>query len=134
MSSYTTAQIRAAILRAADHIERNPQSYDFVRSDTPSTDCGTTACMWGWIGYFLGMPAHSLNAQVATACGIGSPGSCNTRHLYSFCKSCRVDVPNELRRYADKYFPAEAAKPVVAEDRQLVSWSQCPWQPNRVRA
>ena len=53
-----------AILKAADHIERNPHLYDFYRSNVPN--CGTPGCMLGWIGHFMGIPK---GANIYTAVG-----------------------------------------------------------------
>lgn len=107
--TYTNAQIRGAILRAADRIDRAPESYNFCRSSVPKNDCGTEACMWGWIGFELGMYG-AVNAEVASACGITETpvgAACLTAHLYLFCKSVHCAVPTELRAYADEFFPAD---------------------------
>lgn len=45
--------IYSAILKAADHIERKPQLFDFERIPIPSR-CGTPGCALGWIGWFYG--------------------------------------------------------------------------------
>src|ERR1700760_2850261 len=42
-----------AILRAADHIDRQPQLFDFERTRIPG-NCRTPACALGWIGFFAG--------------------------------------------------------------------------------
>lgn len=44
-----------AIMRAANHIERNPSSFDFDKTDIPAPDCGTPGCALGWIGCFAGI-------------------------------------------------------------------------------
>jgi hypothetical protein len=41
-----------AIMKAADHIERNPELFQFHRIYVP--ECGTPACALGWIGFFVG--------------------------------------------------------------------------------
>lgn len=138
MTTYTKAEIRGAILRAADRVERNPSSYQFSCGSVPDRDdgCGTTACMWGWIGYELQMHGR-INADVARACGAATPTDsvCETGHLYQFCLA-QDDfdaVPRNLRAYADKYFPAEVA--AQANDcRALVRWEDCVWRPAQVRA
>lgn len=42
-----------AIMKAADHIEQNPQLFDYHNIYVP--DCGTPACALGWIGHFAGI-------------------------------------------------------------------------------
>lgn len=42
-----------AILRAADHIQQQPQLFDFERTRIPR-DCHTPGCALGWIGFFAG--------------------------------------------------------------------------------
>jgi hypothetical protein len=52
----------AAILRAADHIERNPRLFDFGRTRVPHS-CRTRGCALGWIGFFAGrtkLPLRTL--------------------------------------------------------------------------
>ena len=47
-----------AIMRAADHIERNPGEFKFVATEIPvRPGCGTPGCALGWIGCFLDMRA-----------------------------------------------------------------------------
>lgn len=115
MTSYTNAQIREAILRAADHIEQNPWLYNYAYTRTP--DCGTPACMWGWIGFFLGYAkgesigfiARQIVPSSVTRDGV------ETTHLYEFRKSIGIeydsatvdDAVAALRSYADKFWPAE---------------------------
>lgn len=45
-------EIRAAILAAADHIERNPGAFDFWSTRLPG--CGTPGCALGWVAHFCG--------------------------------------------------------------------------------
>lgn len=42
-----------SILRAADHIQANPQLFDFERTRIPG-NCRTPGCALGWIGFFAG--------------------------------------------------------------------------------
>lgn len=45
--------IYEAVMRAADHIERNPREFDFHSPALPmAPGCGTPGCALGWIGYF----------------------------------------------------------------------------------
>jgi hypothetical protein len=41
-----------AIMKAADHIERNPHLFDFDKERVP--DCGTPGCALGWTAHFMG--------------------------------------------------------------------------------
>lgn len=43
-----------AALKAAERIERHSDEYLFASSDAPQ--CGSPACMWGWLGHFAGIP------------------------------------------------------------------------------
>jgi len=57
------ADIYTAIMRAADHIERYPDQFDFSRVRVP--DCGTPGCALGWIGRFAGCPVgHVIESIV----------------------------------------------------------------------
>lgn len=113
--SYTNNEIRAAILRAADRVQNEPGCYDFGEIHVPV--CGTRGCMWGWIGFELGMEAGTNNLSVSDALGYGESNTISgtgTDHLYQFCKSLggrphqnALAVPAVLRLYADKYFPAD---------------------------
>jgi hypothetical protein len=134
--TFTHEQIRAAILRAADRIEREPASYNFCKFFVPNEDgCGTQACMWGWIGFELGLRGASL-MKVAKACDVTDvpDGYHNiTGHLYSFCVNFNRMVDGKaheaLRAYADKYFPAANSTTIR---QQVVSWESCAWKPSRI--
>jgi hypothetical protein len=46
-------EIRAAMLKAADQIERAPDSFDFHSSNIPNDkSCGTPGCALGWVAAF----------------------------------------------------------------------------------
>jgi hypothetical protein len=136
-TTYTHAEIRGAILRAADRIERAPASYHYLDGlHVPRHGCGTIACMWGWIGFELGMEAGTRNASVAEELGLGP----NTDHLYSFCRDYgdfphheASTAPAALRAYADKYYPAVAE---VAENTNTATWASVKqatgWVPARL--
>lgn len=103
---YTPAAIRAAILRAADRVEREPWCYRFDVLSVPA--CGSIGCMWGWIGHELGMAADTPNARVAIAIGVSATG-----YLYAFCATfgCgdfhdAAQVAAAMRAYADEHFKA----------------------------
>jgi hypothetical protein len=137
-TTYTHAEIRGAILRAADRIERDPTSYDYLGGlNVPRHGCGTIACMWGWIGFELGMEAGTCNASVAEAIGASFR---STDHLYSFCRDYgdfphheASTAPAALRAYADKYYPAVAE---VAESADTATWASVKqatgWVPARL--
>lgn len=140
MKTFTHSEIRGAILRAADRIERTPTSYNFCKMTVPNDGgCGTQACMWGWIGYELGM-RDAGNEAVAFSLGLTKAdsfyGVAATGHLYDFCRAIDAEsVPSHLRAYADKYFPAQVAAPppVRPESHQLVEWRHCAWQPSSMK-
>jgi hypothetical protein len=99
--------VRDAILKAADHIERNPQAYNFWKTDVP--DCGTPGCMLGWIaasaGQAVGRPFNEISI-------LGVDSSVFYERIYaasgSFaCALTGETAPRALRLYADKYHPAE---------------------------
>lgn len=46
--------IHTALLKAADHIQLNPQLFDFDIASVPS-DCGSPGCALGWVNFFLGI-------------------------------------------------------------------------------
>lgn len=108
MTTFTKAEIRGAILRAADRIEALPSSYRFMALGLPDGDgCGTPHCMIGWIGHELGMTGYVFNVTAKT--------DISELQLYS---SCQVGYTKEaskavarMRAYADRYFPAEVAEP-----------------------
>jgi len=43
-----------AIMKAADQIETNPETFSFSATRIPGKDCGTPGCALGWIGHFSG--------------------------------------------------------------------------------
>lgn len=106
MTTFTTSQIRSAILRAADRIEREPGCYNFGSIDTPrSGGCGTPHCMLGWIGFELCIYNECITRVYEVLdISVGYP-------LYEMCAvGHTVDAGIAavgMRAYADKYFPAE---------------------------
>jgi hypothetical protein len=52
-----------AILRAADHIQQQPQLFDFERTRIPR-DCHTPGCALGWIGFFAGRTQARIPAML----------------------------------------------------------------------
>lgn len=130
--TYTNSQIRAAFYAAAARIDATPTQYSFRALAAPK-DSGGCGCMWGWVGFELGMKG-SCNRDVAVACGQNS-----TSALYDFmlirCSDTTKNARSAarmLREFADHTWPAAA--PTVADpSRALVPWSQCVWQPKTLR-
>lgn len=111
--------IREAILKAADHIERNPKAFNFQSIYVPDTDCGTPGCALGWIGHYLGMRESGANSaplsefSVPPALGLGT-FTVGNREFYGrmddLAEGWRYDASlcaTGLRLYADKYHPAK---------------------------
>ena len=116
--------IRDAILKAADHIEQNPQSFNFRETFTPNDECGT-GCALGWIAYFLNIK----DTYDSSAVGIVKVASLlltgeilltqvtakdvpnclefyNKMHTLDFdWKKSAVNCAKALRLYADKFYP-----------------------------
>jgi hypothetical protein len=107
--------IRDAILKAADHIERHPGDFDFGSAMVPHT-CGSPGCALGWLGHFIGgcttyrhvcdrvfgIDEYKFYERLTEAeMGPKPDWSYGTWHRDAgVC--ARV-----LRLYADKYHPAE---------------------------
>src|SRR5262245_28969527 len=109
---YTNAEIRAAILRAADSIESDRGLWDY--RTTRIGDCGTPMCAAGWIAFHLGIE-HSISG-VGNACRSFVVPGVNAYLVFEdqmdsvnirWRKSAN-DAVSALRAYADKYFPAES--------------------------
>lgn len=108
--------IRQAILKAAEHIDRSPRDFYFLHTTVPHA-CGSPGCAIGWIAFFSG-EKKQLHVDDAlpgtlgitqdefydrmTKCG-GGP-----RYGVDNWKDNSVLCAATLRRYADKYHPAEA--------------------------
>jgi hypothetical protein len=54
---------RDAIMAAANHIERHPEQYSFMKGTTPYP--GDRACVLGWIGHFMNLGCEIPVEQVA---------------------------------------------------------------------
>lgn len=102
--------IREAILAAADHIERNPDDFDFDSVSVP-TRCGSPGCAIGWVAHF----ARCDWGDVAELMGLrrGDDTLLYTRlsilagaTWYQHAAVCAKG----LRAYADKYHPAPVAE------------------------
>jgi hypothetical protein len=51
-------------MRAADHIERNPHLFEFLRIAVP--ECGSPGCAIGWVGHFAGQERGRIVDGVCT--------------------------------------------------------------------
>lgn len=107
-----------AIMKAADHIERDPESYNFGRIHVP--DCGTQGCMLGWIGFYAGV---TVGSDVLTKVGHDLLHEAGNRHsdlsFYDklgnqrYTQDVRAAVSG-LRLYAETYWSHQ--KPKAASD------------------
>jgi hypothetical protein len=113
-------EIRQAILKAADHIERYPDDFDFAATKVP--DCGTPGCALGWIAAFAGLKERYSEAAVWM--GLAAEplrGGSDRQRVYTFYN--RMDdlvgywhkdpaiCAKGMRLYADKYHPAPIRVP-----------------------
>lgn len=117
--------IRQAILKAADHIERNPGQFNFMAAGVPHP-CGSPGCALGWTGHFMGC-TDGFN-EVCSVMGLAITRP-ELPELGEFDFYNRMDAINgdngwrweaskcaaTMRLYADKYHPAE-----VSERRDLI--------------
>jgi len=105
--------IREAMLKAADHIEQQPQSYNFRSVESPA--CGAPGCMWGWVGHYLGVKkkrAEAYSSSVTEAVGHHWSNIANFGDRHGLDpRRCAADAAKTLRLFADAEFPAEAPKP-----------------------
>ena len=123
--------IRQAILKAADHIERNPSDFQFSSLAVPG-QCGTPGCALGWIGYFGCVKSDSwlfltvTNSDVARFLGLETTG-----YFYNRVGDCSKQVNGTrwyewharadlcaaaLRLYADRYHPeSNFARDIIAK-------------------
>lgn len=124
--------IREAILRAADHIERYPEEFNFNLMGVPEPHCGFPGCAIGWILSFEGSTRNWGQRNILRVLGISEDDFyCRIQGLD---KDVLPHVPWTrspvlcaalLRKYADQYHPlppqapdweAIAQQPLVEED------------------
>lgn len=127
-----------AIMKAADHIERNPQEFSFVSVVIPKEPCGSPGCALGWIGHFAG--AARPHTRSISCVAANETYDEETRRLlrlespllgitqaefYERMKDAsgshdwRYSAPHcavALRLYAEKYHGEEKPKPVSPPD------------------
>lgn len=119
-TKYTNDQIRSAILRAADRIEREPGCYSFgnVYAPVQGGGCGTEFCMLGWIGHELGSAQKLSHYVAAEILGMDVKRDYNiaANKIYDFIRASGfVDFQRSakhaadgMRSVADKFFPASS--------------------------
>lgn len=111
-----------AIMKAADHIERHPNDFNFMQWCVPGS-CGSPGCALGWIGFFAGLSGDA--GSVALAMGMDPISAGHQSHradmvfygrMYALypgehCGSWKnLNVlPTALRAYAERYHSHEKA-------------------------
>lgn len=104
-----------ATMKAADHIERNPQLFNFSCAIVP--DCGTPGCALGWIGYFMGIEGGRSIGNAIDKLGMSDHGKQFYDRMWWVTgkNECWRDSPQmvaeKLRLYAAKYLKPEATTP-----------------------
>lgn len=110
-----------AIMKAADHIEKNPGDFDFGNFRVPG--CGTPGCALGWIGVYAGIGAgasvhHVVEKQLLRNGDFYE----NMRGLigggwHDDAKQCA----RGLRLYAERYHAHEKPKPTPPDWNAMAS-------------
>jgi hypothetical protein len=110
--------MRRAILQAADHIETRPWSFNFGESRKPEP-CGSAGCALGWIGHYAEIERNEDTPYYMD--DVVAVMGTTEAEFYSRMddaqqwldgkswSSDNVRCADTLRRYADKYYPEEAA-------------------------
>jgi hypothetical protein len=118
-TTFTRAQIRGAILAAADSIEHSPAQLCHTHNTRTDWDKHGSGCMLFHVGLQLGMTDEFLTAShVANVCGIGGTDPCNYNELFNFLRTYFSEhfynvthsaelTAKGLRAFADARFPAE---------------------------
>jgi hypothetical protein len=111
--------IREAILKAADFIERHPNQYEWTSILVPGFD--GSGCMLGWISYFMGkVPYSGIQYEIEP----GVTQSLFYGRINSFGVYCsNIDgttAPTALRKYAAKFHPIEL-RPVHEVVNELIA-------------
>lgn len=112
-----------AIMKAADHIERNPGEFRFSSIGLPKgIGCGAPGCALGWIGFFAGV-AHKTFDTISLVATNGVSERPGVSPLLSIDQGTFYKRMNELasgwtfdssecakglRLYAAKYHAADA--------------------------
>ena len=91
-----------AIMKAANHIEKNPGIFEYSISNIPR--CGSPGCALGWIGYFAGEPAGKQVERVAEMLNVEEIEFYRRMTAFRISWMSRPSVAAEaLRLYAEKY-------------------------------
>ena len=105
---------RIALLKAADQIESQPDTFDFHSIAYPrEIKCGSPGCALGWVRLFAGLPGNLLRI---TAQFLGYPDEepfyDEMRHLVGdeWQKDAALCAKG-LRLIADKHFPVREGIP-----------------------
>lgn len=129
-----------AILLAADHIERNPQDFNFGAIYIPH-GCGSPGCALGWVGFHLGITNDTIDASDGwldriqlTAHRLGCDSEYKPHMFYSrmdaLCGSSNWQrnaslCAATLRLYAAKYHAPAKPEPVAPHwETMIASWPQ----------
>ena len=105
--------IRQAILKAADQIERHPELFDFFSYKTPDPHCGTPGCAIGWISYYANVPIIMKDTGINFD-HVEQLLGCDETDFYDRMKGFiywwerdSSDCAQALRFYADKFHPEQ---------------------------
>lgn len=125
--------IRQAILKAADHIERQPHLFSFKEWLMPN-DCGSPGCAIGWIGVFSETVVEkSCHDGIERRSGVASdvcPAVLGIKAEDFYDRMDSIDQTTDfdkrwrrnagtcarsLRAYADKYHP-DASRALIPDN------------------
>lgn len=113
MAAYTDFEIQDAILKAADQIERHPNSYNFMQGIVrPAvSDPNTRMCALAWVGHFLHMHNAATYMDVGRVLGI-SPALNEDPFFSSYDSDKSCDIPFHVVEYlreelAPRYSPKQ---------------------------
>lgn len=123
-----------AIMKAADHIERNPHDFKFTQAQAPDR-CGSPGCALGWIGFFYGLDridfGNTFRGNVRRVSSqllgldwpdhIGHPFYKRMDTIESSWKEDATACARALRIYADKHHSADSEKDSEAFKRFLAT-------------
>lgn len=121
---YTDSEIRAALLKAADQIEQNPESYNFKTNDKPD-GCGSPGCILGWVGAFLGIESDpefpgAYASDVVDAVGFSwtdisetvAPAALHpSEKIHGIYTNSPISAAVMVREFADIRFPVKDVIP-----------------------
>lgn len=101
--------IREATLKAADHIEQNPEQFQYSAVTVPA--CGTKGCAAGWIAHFANAKeGESVTEEEVSQKLLGVPyWTFDERmdHLAPRWMRSATECAKGLRLYAEKYLTSE---------------------------